>query len=181
MPITRPKRGLGNVFFANSQLVKDLSFFLTNKTGAPQGEELGLINPLSGARATGTTPGTRSIWNSTGRAGRIPSKSSGKTSGKSLTIGTSSSRLPSDLSLASFVFWAILLDVPYVTIFIACSSSLILVVIIVVVVVVVVGIDPIIRGTMTIPDEGPSIEERALLFLKAQDRVKEKAKKFRDA
>nr|GEX39151.1 putative reverse transcriptase domain-containing protein [Tanacetum cinerariifolium] len=30
-------------------------------------------------------------------------------------------------------------------------------------------------------DEGPSIEERALLFLEAQDRVKEKAKKFRDA
>ncbi|GJX36923.1 hypothetical protein Tco_0248480 [Tanacetum coccineum] len=25
----------------------DPSFFLTNKTGAPQGEELGLINPLS--------------------------------------------------------------------------------------------------------------------------------------
>nr|GEY91408.1 hypothetical protein [Tanacetum cinerariifolium] len=30
-------------------------------------------------------------------------------------------------------------------------------------------------------DEGSSIEERALLFLEAQDRVKEKAKKFRDA
>nr|GFB87543.1 putative reverse transcriptase domain-containing protein [Tanacetum cinerariifolium] len=30
-------------------------------------------------------------------------------------------------------------------------------------------------------DEGPSIEERSLLFLEAQDRVKEKAKKFRDA
>nr|GFC37418.1 hypothetical protein [Tanacetum cinerariifolium] len=50
-----------------------------------------------------TTPGTRSIWNSTGRVGGIPGKSLGKNSGKSLTIGTSSSRLPSDLSLASFV------------------------------------------------------------------------------
>nr|GFB85863.1 hypothetical protein [Tanacetum cinerariifolium] len=30
-------------------------------------------------------------------------------------------------------------------------------------------------------NEGPSIEERALLFLEAKDRVKEKAKKFRDA
>nr|GEU57041.1 putative reverse transcriptase domain-containing protein [Tanacetum cinerariifolium] len=30
-------------------------------------------------------------------------------------------------------------------------------------------------------DEGPSIKERALMFLEAQDRVKEKAKKFRDA
>nr|GEX66840.1 putative reverse transcriptase domain-containing protein [Tanacetum cinerariifolium] len=30
-------------------------------------------------------------------------------------------------------------------------------------------------------DEGPSIKKRALLFLEAQDRVKEKAKKFRDA
>nr|GFD15024.1 hypothetical protein [Tanacetum cinerariifolium] len=64
------------------------SFFLTNKTGAPQGEELGLMKPLSessyscsdnsfisdgakryGARATGAAPRIRSIWNSTGRAG----------------------------------------------------------------------------------------------------------------
>nr|GFC79694.1 hypothetical protein HannXRQ_Chr14g0442131 [Tanacetum cinerariifolium] len=54
---------------------KDLSFFLTNRTGAPQGEELGLMKPLSvsscsfsassfisdganlyGARATGAAP-----------------------------------------------------------------------------------------------------------------------------
>nr|GFD31076.1 hypothetical protein [Tanacetum cinerariifolium] len=54
----------------------DPSFFLTNKTGAPQGEELGLIKPLSdssfscsdksfipeganryGAHATGAAPG----------------------------------------------------------------------------------------------------------------------------
>ncbi|GJR18670.1 hypothetical protein Tco_0967197 [Tanacetum coccineum] len=53
--------------------------------GAPQGEELGLMKPLSksscsffdnsfisdganryGARATGATPGIKSIWNSTG-------------------------------------------------------------------------------------------------------------------
>nr|GFC54854.1 hypothetical protein [Tanacetum cinerariifolium] len=72
-------------------------------TGAPHGEELGLINPLSesscncvdnscilaganryGARATGGNPG----------------KSSGKTFGNSRTIGTSSSRFSSDLSSA---------------------------------------------------------------------------------
>ncbi|GKE98516.1 hypothetical protein Tco_0021867 [Tanacetum coccineum] len=54
---------------------KDPSFFFTNRTGAPQGEELGLIKPLSvssyscsassflsnganlyGARATGVAP-----------------------------------------------------------------------------------------------------------------------------
>nr|GEY18680.1 reverse transcriptase domain-containing protein [Tanacetum cinerariifolium] len=58
---------------------------------------------LERARATWKAPGTRSIWNSTGRAGGIPGKSSGKTSGKSLTIDTSSSRFSSDLSLASFV------------------------------------------------------------------------------
>nr|GEW76972.1 reverse transcriptase domain-containing protein [Tanacetum cinerariifolium] len=56
-----------------------------------------------GTHATGATHGTRSIWNSTCRAGGIPGKSSGKTSGKSLTIGTSSSLFPSDLSLASFM------------------------------------------------------------------------------
>ncbi|GKG25503.1 hypothetical protein Tco_0398649, partial [Tanacetum coccineum] len=77
-------------------------------TGAPQGEELGLINPLSesccscfdnsfisdganryGARAMGAALGIKSIWNSTGRVGGRPDKSSGNTSGKSLTIGTS--------------------------------------------------------------------------------------------
>ncbi|GKF24226.1 hypothetical protein Tco_0076548 [Tanacetum coccineum] len=59
-------------------IMNDPSFFLTNRTGAPQGEELVLINPLSesscscsdnsfisdganryGARATGAAP-----WNS---------------------------------------------------------------------------------------------------------------------
>nr|GFD49110.1 hypothetical protein [Tanacetum cinerariifolium] len=63
---------------------------------------LGLMKPLSksswscfdnsfisdganryGARATGAAPGMRSIWNSTGRAGGRPSKSSRNTSGKS--------------------------------------------------------------------------------------------------
>nr|GFA06703.1 hypothetical protein HannXRQ_Chr14g0442131 [Tanacetum cinerariifolium] len=72
---------------------KDPSFFLKNKTEAPQGEELGLMKPLSvsscscsassfildgvnlyGARATGATPGIKSIQNST----CLPDKSSGK-------------------------------------------------------------------------------------------------------
>ncbi|GKG26886.1 hypothetical protein Tco_0402589, partial [Tanacetum coccineum] len=87
-------------------IMNDPSFFLTNKTGAPQGEELGLLNPLSkrscscsdnsfisdganryGARATGAAPGIKSIWNSTSRVGGRPCKSLGNTSGKSLTIG----------------------------------------------------------------------------------------------
>ncbi|GKD70536.1 hypothetical protein Tco_1324626, partial [Tanacetum coccineum] len=86
-------------------ILNDPSFFFTNKTKAPQGEELGLIKPLSesscscsdnsfisdganryGARATGAAPGIKSIWNSTGRAGGRPGKSSGKTSGKAQTI-----------------------------------------------------------------------------------------------
>nr|GEZ85467.1 hypothetical protein [Tanacetum cinerariifolium] len=73
--------------------------------GAPQGEELGLMMPLSesscscfdnsfisdeanryGARATGAAPRIKSIWNSTGRAGGRPSKSSGNTLGKSWMI-----------------------------------------------------------------------------------------------
>ncbi|KAJ0715028.1 hypothetical protein HanPI659440_Chr13g0496361 [Helianthus annuus] len=75
------------------------SFFLTNNTGAPQGDTLGLMNPLSsrswiwdinscnsdgasryGAFATGFAPGINSIPNSTFRSGGIPGKSSGKTS-----------------------------------------------------------------------------------------------------
>nr|GFC69852.1 hypothetical protein [Tanacetum cinerariifolium] len=86
-------------------ILNEPSFFLTNKTGASQGEELGLMKPLSesycscsdnsfisdgakrhGARATGATPGIKSIWNSTGRAGGRPGKFSGNTSGKSWTI-----------------------------------------------------------------------------------------------
>ncbi|GJS39553.1 hypothetical protein Tco_0564596 [Tanacetum coccineum] len=70
---------------------KDPSFFFTNRTGAPQGEELGLMKPLSvsscscsassfildganlyGARAIGVAPGTKSIRNSTCRVGGYP-------------------------------------------------------------------------------------------------------------
>nr|GFA02888.1 hypothetical protein [Tanacetum cinerariifolium] len=87
-------------------ILNEPSFFLTNKIGASQGEELGLMKPLSesyyscsdnsfisdgarryGARATGAAPGIKSIWNSIGRAGGRPSKFSGNTSGKSWTIG----------------------------------------------------------------------------------------------
>ncbi|GKG08288.1 hypothetical protein Tco_0334120, partial [Tanacetum coccineum] len=83
-------------------------------TEAPQGEELGLINPLSesscssdgvniyGARARGAAPGTKSIWNSTFRVDGNPGKSFGKTSRKSRTVGTSSSYFSSDLSSVSF-------------------------------------------------------------------------------
>ncbi|GKC52645.1 hypothetical protein Tco_1075390, partial [Tanacetum coccineum] len=86
-------------------ILNDPSFFLTNKTGTPQGEELGLMKPLSeisyscsnnsfildgtnryGARATGAATGIKSIWNSTGRAGGRPDKSSKNTSRKSQTI-----------------------------------------------------------------------------------------------
>ncbi|GJY35349.1 hypothetical protein Tco_0420727 [Tanacetum coccineum] len=75
-------------------ILNDPSFFLTNKTEAPQGEELGLMNPLLesscncsdnsfildganryDARAMGTAPRIKSIWNSTGRAGGRPGKS----------------------------------------------------------------------------------------------------------
>nr|GFC04615.1 hypothetical protein [Tanacetum cinerariifolium] len=87
-------------------ILNEPSFFFTNKTGAPQGEERGLMKPLSesscscsdnsfisdgakryGAQATGAAPGIRSIWNSTGRAGGRPGKFSGNTLGKSWTIG----------------------------------------------------------------------------------------------
>ncbi|GKF97746.1 hypothetical protein Tco_0293567, partial [Tanacetum coccineum] len=86
-------------------ILNDPSFFLLNKTGAPQGEELDLMNPFSessfswsdntfisdganryGAQATGAAPGIKSIWNSTGRARWRAGKSSGNTSGKSQTI-----------------------------------------------------------------------------------------------
>ncbi|GJT02121.1 hypothetical protein Tco_0823290 [Tanacetum coccineum] len=55
----------------------DPSFFLTNKTGAPQGEKLG------------AAPGTKSIRNSTCRGGGMLGKSSGNTSGISRTMGFS--------------------------------------------------------------------------------------------
>nr|GFC59519.1 hypothetical protein [Tanacetum cinerariifolium] len=86
-------------------ILNEPSFFLTNKAGAPQGEELSLMKPLSksscscsnnsfisdgakqyGTRATGAALGIRSIWNSTGRVGDRPGKSSGNTSGKSWMI-----------------------------------------------------------------------------------------------
>nr|GFB66277.1 hypothetical protein [Tanacetum cinerariifolium] len=91
-------------------------------TGAPQGEELGLMKPLSksscncsgnsfisdganryGARATEAAPGIKSICNSTGRARGRPDKSSGNTSRKSQTIGTSLSCFPSNLSSSFLV------------------------------------------------------------------------------
>ncbi|GJX73151.1 hypothetical protein Tco_0311746 [Tanacetum coccineum] len=53
-------------------------------------------------------PGTKSILNSTCRAGGIPDKSSRKTSGKSRTIGTSSSRFSSNLSSTFFALWKLL-------------------------------------------------------------------------
>ncbi|GKA44997.1 hypothetical protein Tco_0737793, partial [Tanacetum coccineum] len=76
-------------------ILNDPSFFLTNKTGALQGEELGLMNPLSESSRNcsdktralqGAAPRIKSIWNSTGRAGGRPGKSSGNTLGKSRTI-----------------------------------------------------------------------------------------------
>src|SRR6266542_665952 len=75
----------------------------------PQGEELGWMKPLSsrscsctfisaksledilqGLRKTGAVLGRSSIENSTARSGGRPGRSSGKTSGYSLTIGISS-------------------------------------------------------------------------------------------
>ncbi|GKF64383.1 hypothetical protein Tco_0187831, partial [Tanacetum coccineum] len=86
-------------------ILNDPSFFLTNKIEAPQGEKLGLMKPLSeiscscfdnsfilegvnryGARATGAAPRIKLIWNSTGRAGGRPDKSSGNSSKKSQMI-----------------------------------------------------------------------------------------------
>ncbi|KAJ0545692.1 hypothetical protein HanRHA438_Chr08g0337471 [Helianthus annuus] len=76
------------------------SFFLTNRIGAPQGDELGLTKPLAsrssscvlnsfisvganlyGALAIGAAPGMISILNSTCLSGGKPGSSSGKTSG----------------------------------------------------------------------------------------------------
>ncbi|GJS76761.1 hypothetical protein Tco_0726642 [Tanacetum coccineum] len=58
---------------------------------------------LYGARATGATPGTKSIWNSTCHVDGSPGKSSRKTSEKSRTINTSSSRYSSSSSSDLFV------------------------------------------------------------------------------
>ncbi|MFS7943685.1 hypothetical protein Hanom_Chr06g00503151 [Helianthus anomalus] len=87
----------------------DPSFFLTNKIGAPQGDELGLMKPfasnssscvlnsfiyvganLQGALATGAAPGIISILNSTCLSGGDPGSSSGNTSGYSEMTGISS-------------------------------------------------------------------------------------------
>ena len=78
----------------------DPSFFFTNKTCAPQGEKLGLMNPFPnnsfswldnscisvgakryGDLATGVAPGIKSILNSTWHSGGNPRRSSGNTSG----------------------------------------------------------------------------------------------------
>nr|GEY27068.1 hypothetical protein [Tanacetum cinerariifolium] len=102
-------------------ILNEPSFFLTNKTGAPQGEELGLIKPLSesscscsdnsfisneakryGAWAIGATPRIRSIGNSTGRAGGRPGKFSGNTLGNSWMI------VPSAVALGIYLAY-----VPY--------------------------------------------------------------------
>nr|GEZ71353.1 hypothetical protein [Tanacetum cinerariifolium] len=80
------------------ELIQVRLAYSVHETGAPQGEELGLMKPISesscscsdnsfisdganryGARATGAASGIRSIWNSTGRAGGRPSNSSGNT------------------------------------------------------------------------------------------------------
>ncbi|MFS7897881.1 hypothetical protein Hanom_Chr00s013561g01750971 [Helianthus anomalus] len=87
----------------------DPSFFFTKRTGAPQGDELGLIKPfansssnwvlnsfisvganLYGALAIGAAPGIMSILNSTCLSGGKPGSSSGKTSGYSEITGRSS-------------------------------------------------------------------------------------------
>src|ERR1043165_194289 len=85
------------------------SFFVTNRTGQPHGDELGRTKPLSnkasswvfssvnscgailyGRLEIGAVPGLRSTMNSTALSGGIPDNSSGKTSGKSRTTGISS-------------------------------------------------------------------------------------------
>src|SRR5262249_37601905 len=88
---------------------RDPSFFFTNKTGAPQGEVLGLMNPWSsnscncsfsslssagailyGGKEIGVVPATMSIQNSISLSGGSPGNSSGKMSRNSLTTGTCS-------------------------------------------------------------------------------------------
>ena len=83
------------------------SFFLTNNTGAPQGDTLGRMKSLSnrscscdlssfsyagamqyGSLEMGPVLGSRSIPKSTSRDGGIPGRSSGKTSINSFTMGT---------------------------------------------------------------------------------------------
>src|SRR3954470_10077627 len=85
------------------------SFFVTNRTGQPHGDELGRMKPfankasswtfsspnshgaiLYGRLEIGAVPGARSTMNSTHLSGGMPGSSSGKTSGKSRTTGISS-------------------------------------------------------------------------------------------
>src|SRR4051812_21699260 len=85
------------------------SFFVTNRTGHPHGDELGRMKPFSkkasswilssanscgailyGRLEIGVVPGIRSTMNSIDLLGGIPGSSSGKTSGKSRTTGISS-------------------------------------------------------------------------------------------
>ena len=96
-----------------------LSFFFANRTGAPHGEVLGLMNPLSsssyswtlsscnsagailcGVIEMGEIPGCNSIPKSTSLCGGSPGSSSGKTSTYSHTTG---GRSKSDLSSSSRV------------------------------------------------------------------------------
>lgn len=86
----------------------DPSLFITNNIWAPQGDELGLINPCYnnssnsifnspisngadryGVRAIRLTPGTIMITNSIRWLGGTPGNSLGNTSRKSITISTS--------------------------------------------------------------------------------------------
>src|SRR3954470_24325301 len=85
------------------------SFFVTNRTGQPHGDELGRMKPfanetsswalssanscgaiLYGCLEIGVVPGIRSTMNSTHLSGGIPDSSSEKTPGKSRTTGISS-------------------------------------------------------------------------------------------
>src|SRR3954464_12186620 len=85
------------------------SFFVTNRTGQPLGDELGRMKPfaneasswvfssanscgaiLYGRLEIGVVSGIRSTMNSTHLSGGMPGSSSGKTSGKSRTTGISS-------------------------------------------------------------------------------------------
>jgi hypothetical protein len=105
-------RGNGYLFFKKTSLRVllsthipcDPSFFCTNRTGAPQGEEFERMYPASCNSVNcflssfssptdilydrleiGAVPGKRSMTNSTYLSGGIPNNSSRKTSGKSLT------------------------------------------------------------------------------------------------
>src|SRR3954464_9939494 len=85
------------------------SFFVTNRTGQPHGDELGRMKPfanetsswalssanscgaiLYGRLEIGAVPGIRSTMNSTHLLGGMPDSSSGKTFGNSQTTGISS-------------------------------------------------------------------------------------------